>query len=217
MFKLGAVIELPEFLGDDGSSLRWHNATVKKSIREQLEFHRVNRIKKHFEHSARVKYGYARRTSHYLDWKTRNRGKLVSLTNEHGIRVLAPLAADANLDLVRTGNTKRRVATQDYKITAGGSGATVKGTLTLKVPIPGSTGRSLSVGAALRLIQAGKIPKLTSRVAAESKMETNRRTINEIERFAADEITEISNAIALDYARAWNANRKRSRKVIKAT
>jgi hypothetical protein len=71
----------------------------------------------------------------------------------------------------------------------------------MKVPIPGGrTGRDMDLAASLRLLAAGKLRKVTDRARARANQETNRRTINEIERFAQDEVKEISESVAKKYA-----------------
>lgn len=215
MFALHATVDLPEFVADGGASLRFHNATTKGAIRSELEDHRRNTIPEHFKHSARQRYGYHPRTAKYFSWKLRNRGKTKRMTDENGNYVLQTVASNANLDLIRTGNTQRKIQ-QSYKITTGGSGNTIRGLLTLKVPIPGGSGRGMDLAAQLRLLKAGKIRQLSDRVSASSRMETVRRTISEIERFSDDEISTIGVSIAKYYANAMNENRNTVRRVIRA-
>jgi hypothetical protein len=117
MFAMKLSLSVPEWAESSAVSLRWHNTTVKKLVKEQLTIHERNRIPKHFIHSAHSRYGYAKRTEKYQRWKNRNRGKDIKTTTFTGSKRggdyqatygVGKLASDANLSLVKTGAARAR-------------------------------------------------------------------------------------------------------------
>lgn len=206
MIALRTSIELPEWLESSGVALRTHNTIVKSGISEELQIHLDKTIPKHFLTSARGRYKYQPRTAKYQSYKIKNRGKTVGETRQE-------YATDAHLDLVKSGRTRREIRS-GAKMTTGGSGSLVRGLLRLKVPIAGSTGRELNLAAQLRLIDAGKRKSLANRLG-RMRLNTVRRTVNEIERFADDEVAAISQRIANRYAAFLSKRGRRVKKTSK--
>jgi hypothetical protein len=220
MFAFKISFEIPEWAESSAVAARWHNATVKELLREQLTIHRDQRIDRHFVHSAHSRYGYAKRTEKYQRWKNRNRGRDIKVTTfsgskrtgdyqtSYGVDRLAP---DANLSLVKTGRTRREIKS-GAAITIGGTGNNIRGRLTLKVPIPGSSGREMDFAARLRLSASGKGRRKLATMHAQSRLDTVKRTVTEIEAFAADEVREINAFMATGYAQKLNTRRLRRKK-----
>lgn len=215
MIPLKCGLIVPEWAESSGIAVRWHNTVVKELVRNQLTVHREQRIQRHFVHSAHSRYGYAKRTEKYQRWKNRNRGRDVKVTTFSGSKRrgdyqvsygVGRLAADANLDLVKTGRTRREIR-QGATITVGGSGNSIKGTLRMQVPIPGGTGRQIDFAAKLRLLSSQKGRRKLAAANAKTAQDTVRRTIKEIEAFAPDEIREINDACAAGYAAKLNTRR----------
>lgn len=220
MFAMKLSLSVPEWAESSGVSLRWHNTTVKKLVKEQLTIHERNRIPKHFIHSAHSRYGYAKRTEKYQRWKNRNRGKDIKTTTFTGSKRggdyqatygVGRLASDANLSLVKTGRTRTEIK-QGWRITVGGSGNLIGGKLILRVPIPGGSGREMDFASKLRLAASPGGRKKLARMSNAAAMDTVRRTIKEIETFSDDERREIALYVAQGYATALNSRRTRKRK-----
>lgn len=199
--------EIPEWGESSTTSERWHNKTVKQIMRTQLEIQLANRVHRHFEFSAHSRYGYAERTKKYQRTKLKYRGK----TTSWGTPVT--FAPDANLDLIKTGTTRRTIKS-GVRFTLAGAGHLILATLRLRLPFKGGTGRSLDLAAQLRILASGKKPnrKFQNRMLAAQKTETVRRTIAEIERFSADEITEINKSVAFLYAQSLKKARRVKKK-----
>jgi hypothetical protein len=220
MFAMKLSLSVPEWAAGSGIALRFHNTTVKKLVNEQLTIHNTTRIPKHFQHSAHSRYGYANRKEKYQRWKNRNRGKDIKTTTFTGSKRrgdyqatygVGKLAGDANLDLVKTGRTRTEIK-QGWRITVGGSGNLIRGRLTLRVPIPGGSGREMDFAAKLRLAASPNGRKKLARVSNASAMDTVKRTIKELEAIADDERREIAQYVAAGYAKALNTRRTRKRK-----
>jgi len=220
MFAMKIGFQIPEWAESSAVAARWHNTTVKELLREQLTVHRDKRIDRHFVHSASARYGYAKRTDKYQRWKNRNRGRDVKVTTfsgskrtgdyqtSYGVGTLAP---DANLSLVKTGRTRREIK-QGAAITLGGTGNNIRGRLTLKVPIPGSSGREMDFAAKLRLAATPNGRRKLASMNAKARIDTVKRTVSEIEAFAADEVREINQFIGEGYAKRLNSRRVRRKK-----
>lgn len=106
---------------------RVHNEISKKALREELEQHGKQRIRGHFEETARAKYGYKARNDKYRGYKRRRTGSLA--------------------DLVFTGKSRSAMTkASGQKIRIGGTGAkgTLIGRLIMRFPFPGGTGRTKS-------------------------------------------------------------------------
>lgn len=215
MFAMKISFAVPEWAESSSVALRWHNGVVKKLIRGQLEVQLRKRIDRHFVFSAHSRYKFAPRKPKYLSWKIKNRGRDVKATGVTGSGKnggyqtsygVAKLAPDANLDLIKTGRTRREIH-NGATITVGGSGNLIRGRLTLRVPIPGGSGREMDFAAKLRLAQSPRGRKRLASQTAKARMDTVKRTISEIEAFAPDEIREINQALAEGYAAALNTRR----------
>lgn len=205
MIPLKISFEVPEWAESAAIAERTHNKWVKDILREELQTHLDKRIDKHFAHSARARYRYTPRSQKYQRTKIKFRGRTLGKVNP------ITLAPDANLDLVKTGKTRREIK-QGHKITLSGTGSVIRARLTLRLPIPGGTGRSLTLADSLRILASNNgRRKFQNRVAAAQKTDVIRRTIDEIERFADDEVKEINKSVADKYAARLNS-RKRVRK-----
>lgn len=206
MFELKISFEVPEYYANPLAAERTHNKWIKDILREEIQNHLDKRIDRHFVFSARSRYGYAPRSQKYQRTKIKYRGRTTNWNPP------VTFAADANLDLIKTGRTKREIK-QGAKITVSGTGTLTRARLRLQVPIPGGTGRDLSLAASLRILssKSGR-RKFLARHEARQRMDVVRRTIKEIEAFARDEIEEISRSCAKKYVERM-MTRKRVRKL----
>lgn len=207
MIAVRTSLTLPEWCATPGASLRKHNDTVKEGLREECDIHKRNNIPRHFRQEARGRYRYAPRAPGYFAWKLKSRGKARSVTDEFGQKVQRTIAANAQLDLIRTGDTAKRIG-QNSKTTVSGSGNLIRARLSLPVPIPGArTGRDLDAAAISRILASGKRIKFSVRQAAKAKQDTNRRTISEIERLHDDEVRSAAQRLSNRYAAKINNSR----------
>lgn len=124
--RRGVVLETDIPTRPEDIAQRHHNRFAKEAMRRVLITHHEKRIPVHFTKVAHQKYGYQSRTLKYMKAKAR---KYHSTT-----------------DLIKTGNTRRQMTSAGgRKITIGGAAEggkkALEGTLTLRFPFPGGTGR----------------------------------------------------------------------------
>jgi hypothetical protein len=116
------VIDVPERSAD--LARRWHNKYAKEALRETIEkWHGHERgFKKHYRRDARQRYRHWPRTPRYLKYKQRK--------------------FKSTVDQVLTGRSRRKM-TSEWRIRLGGSaeGKNLSGTLILRFPFKGGTGR----------------------------------------------------------------------------
>lgn len=120
------VVDLPTRPAD--ISKRHHNRIVKDAARAMTERHHRENIPKHFQRSARRRYGYAPRDPKYVRSKQKRFGT-------------------GGLDLVKRGRTRSWMKSA-YKLRLGGNAeaGTLKSTLILTFPFKGGSGRLRKVG-----------------------------------------------------------------------
>ena len=117
--RFGATIEMPMPLIDTARGRSMHNKVAKAALRETLELHHQKRVPEHFKPSAKSKYNHRRRSNKYRELKRKN--------FKHDI------------DLVRSGATRRKMTSSYKAIRVGGSarkssGNSLTGTLVLEFP-----------------------------------------------------------------------------------
>lgn len=203
MIALKTSLTVPEFVAGAGASERKHNAWTKEILRNEARNHLIKRIPGHFTPGAAAKYAYQPRSARYIKWKSRKRGKTVIMADESGNRIPQLMDAEAHRPLIRSGRTRREILFGS-SITIRGTLNNIGATLSMKVPIPGFTGRGMDVAARLRLLAKPNAKwrnkKLGDMEKAEQRIGFQRRTIEDIERFAESEVIEINNSVAEQYA-----------------
>ena len=139
---------------------RLHNRFVKEIMRELLMEHWQKRIPIHFTRPAHNRYGYAQRNLKYMKAKARR--------------------FHSTTDLVRSGKSKDYM-THYARIRVGGTAAAgdVTGTLELRFPFPGGTGRTRRGN-----VRTGVMPA---------------QMVKEVAKVVADERAEISSALGKKY------------------
>lgn len=115
--QIGAKIDLPAPILDSARFLRVHRAAAKDAMRTTLKLHQLKRLESHFKQTNRAKYNHAPRTARY---KAQKRRKYHSIT-----------------DLVKTGETRRRMLNEHHAIRIGGTADTeLKASMVMHFPFP---------------------------------------------------------------------------------
>lgn len=122
--QLGVYIEVPAPLVDSARFLRIHSSAAKDAMRSTLRLHQIKRLQEHFKQTNRHRYNHQPRRDKY---KAAKRRKYHSIT-----------------DLVKTGETRRRMLNEKHTIRVGGTAESeLRATMTMHFPFPeDSAGRN---------------------------------------------------------------------------
>jgi hypothetical protein len=179
------------------ASPRAHNTLVRKAVYEVLERHKNETMRKHFQPGNDTRYGHAQRTAGYKRSKARYWNSVT--------------------DLVKTGNTKRLIASLPAKgnITISGSASadTIRGRLRMRLPFGGGTGRQMDEAAWQRIerelartTDPVKRARLQAALAGRRSGRgrsgvTPAQMIKELQTITADEAAEMTKLIGEIYVR----------------
>lgn len=155
---MNITMELPDQLVKSDAL---HVKYLKESLKEVAYLHWKQRIKKHFDQSARTKYHYAKRANSTI-------AKKLKLTGQ-------------NIDLVFTGRSKQKMLSE-HKITAGGGGRAGEGDARRAVVVKLMISFAFKGG-------SGRFRKAESRQAttvAQMRKEVATITSDEVKQIAAE-------------------------------
>jgi hypothetical protein len=195
------VIDVP--VRPDDLAKRWHNKYAKAALRDTLEWwHKhPDGFKDHFERGNREKFQHFPRTEKYK----RAKAKGVKVDGKRYF---------STVDLVKTSRTKEHMR-KNKKITVGGTavGDTLRGTLILRFPFKGGTGRLRQLHRVPKnLIELIKQDKLREKVLHQAL--TIQKMRIELERFDEDDPRLLAEHFLRAYMQkveAHRAGRKRTR------